>query len=385
MIYDLVISGKIVCPEKIFNGFIGINGERIAKVTDEEINGKKEIQLPESSLLFPGFIDAHVHLREDSSQQWSYKEDFITGSRAAIHGGVTTVADMPNTPEPAINRERILEKIRLAKKSKMGILFYGGVSGNLDKLKEMANLVCGYKIYAAETTGKLILKKEDLEDAIRIISETGKPIVFHCESDLEQILELCKKYNAKTHIAHVARKEEVEIIKRYKNKMQLTCETCPYYLFFTKKDFKEVVKPEIGGEEDISALLDALKQGTIDMLSTDHAPHTLEDKEKGASGFPGLDTYISFVSLLLREMKPERIAGLIKNAADFLGISDIGQIKENYIANLAVIDMKKTSIRKEDLQTKCGWSPYEGYEFPGRVTHTIYRGKLLMENERVLV
>lgn len=391
MIYDLVISGRIVSSERIHEGSIGIKGRTIEKIAEEKLNGKKEISLPDTSFIFPGFIDCHVHLREDASGKWNYKEDFLTGSKAAIHGGVTTVADMPNTPEPAINKERILEKIKLAKKSKIGILFYGGVvSENLDKLKEMADLVCGYKIYVAETTGKLLLKKENLGDALRIISETGKPVVFHCSvDDLKEILELCKKHNAKTHIAHVSKKEEIEIITRYKDKMQLTCEATPHHLYFSEKDFEKNnllrVKPELGSEEDKEALMDALKRGTIDILATDHAPHTLEDKKQGASGLPELDAYGNFVSWLLNKMKAEQIAQLIKNAADFLEINDIGQIKENYIANLTVLNSEETKIENKNLYTKCGWSPFEGLTFPGKVIYTIHHGKIMMKDGKILV
>ena len=378
---DLAITGRIVTTDGINESTICIKDGRIVKIGEE----RQSIHLSDSSLIFPGFIDAHVHLREDPSQQWSYKEDFLTASRAAVHGGVTTVADMPNNPLPAISKESIKEKIELSKKAIINILFYGGVvSENLQQLKEFSDLVCGYKIYAAETTGKLILKEEDMEDAIRVIAETGKSIVFHCEvNDLEKILGLGKKYNAKTHIAHVSKKSEIEIIKQYKDKMQLTCETCPHYLFFTRDNFKQKVKPEIGNQGDRSALLEALKNGTIDILATDHAPHTIEDKVKGASGFPGLDTYGNFVAWLLNELKPEQIVRLTsKNPAKLLGINNRG-IEEGAIANLTILDMQKTTIKKEDLQTKCRWSPFEGYEFPGQAVYTIYHGKLLMNNKNI--
>ncbi|MFH0832201.1 MAG: amidohydrolase family protein [Candidatus Aenigmatarchaeota archaeon] len=385
MIYDLVVSGRIVDINGVYESNIGIVGDRIKRISDGRIAGKKSLVLDDSCLIFPGFIDCHVHLREDASGKWNYKEDFVSGSRAAIHGGVTTVADMPNTPLPAISKEQVFERQKLAKKSMIDVLFYGGVTTeNLSEIKKMAKLVCGYKIYFAETTGNLILDRSKLEPTVKAISKTKKPVVFHCHpEDLETILKICKKYNARTHIAHLSKKVEIEIIKKYKNKVQLTCETCPHYLFFTKNNRKDV-KPEPGTEEDMSALLNALKDGSIDMLSTDHAPHTLEDKENGASGFPGLDTYGNIVSWLLNEMKPEQIAQLIMNAASFLDI-DAGRIKENFIANLTILNMKKTKIRKEDLQTKCGWSPFEGYVFPGKAIYTIYNGKILMKNGDIVI
>ncbi len=382
MNYDMVITGKIV-DTKTYNASICIEDNKIVSITREGVSGKKEIKTP--AYIFPGFIDAHVHLREDGSQQWTYKEDFITGSRAAIHGGVITVADMPNTPEPAGNREAVLKKIELAKKSQIPVLFYGAVlSSNMDKLKEMADVVCGYKIYAAETTGSLLLDDLDqIEKAVEILAETGKPIVFHCGNNLEKILKICKKYNAKTHIAHVSDKEEIEIIKKYKGSMQLTCETTPHNLYFSEKDTKKnkllQVKPPIGTEENRSELMAALKTGIIDMLSTDHAPHTLEDKKQGAAGLPELDTYSNIVSWLLTELRPEQIVKLTsENPAKHLGIST--GIKEGLPANLTILDMQRTTVEKKDLKTKCGWSPYEGHEFPGKAIYTVYQGKILMEN-----
>jgi dihydroorotase len=377
--YDLVITGKIV-DKKVFNASICIEDDKIVSITREGVSGRKEIKTP--AYIFPGFIDAHVHLREDPSQQWSYKEDFLTGSRAAIHGGIITVADMPNTPEPASSRTAVLKKIELAKKSLIPVMFYGAVlSSNMDKLKDMADVVCGYKVYTAETTGSLLLDDMDqIEKAVEILSKTGKPIVFHCGNNLEKILKICKKHKAKTHIAHVARNDELEIIKKYKGR-HVTCETCPHYLFFTAKDFKQRVKPEIGDEEDRSALMEALKNGTIDILSTDHAPHTSEDKQKGIPGFPGLDTYSNIVSWLIadQEIKPERIVELTsENPAKHLGITT--GIEEGMPANLTILDMQRTTVEKKDLKTKCRWSPYEGYEFPGKAIYTIYQGKILMEN-----
>lgn len=370
MKYDLVVSGKIVSENRATQGSIGISNGKIEEISRSQLDGEKEILT--ESLIFPNFIDAHVHLREDASEKWAYKEDFLTGSRAAIHGGVTTVADMPNTPEPGISRERILEKRELAKKALINILFYGGViSDNLDKLKDMQDIVCGYKIYADLTTGKLMLERECMEKAVQIISKLEKPVVIHCEKDLEAVLEICKKYNAKTHIAHVSKKEEIEIIKNYKNKMQLTCETCPHYLLFTHQ-YQKAVRPPIGTCDDREAVLIGLKNGVIDMLSTDHAPHIFGEN---VTGFPSLDIYGNVVAWLLKEMKPEQVAQIIKNASDFLDIKN--EIKENAPANLTILDMEKTTIRKEDLKTKCGWSPYEGYEFPGRVAYTIYHGKIL--------
>lgn len=387
--YDLVLSGKLVDPiDGVYEANIGITKGVISQITQDPIEGKK-LKLPDASLIFPGFIDPHVHLRQDISGKWNYKEDFLSGSKSAAHGGVTVAADMPNNPTPATTPEAIVEKINLSKDALIDILFYGGVLGNLDKLKAMSTLVCGYKIYAEETTGSMNIGLDEIEKVLRIISDTEKPVVFHAGEKLKEILDICKNYDVRVHIAHVNSISEINLIEKYKKKMQLTCEATPHHLFFSEKDkeklgYLSTVNPPLMPEKDRAAVMDALKNGTIDMLATDHAPHTLEDKAKGASGFPQLDTYGSFVSWLIEKcFSPQRIAQITSfNAANLLKINNIARICNNHLANLTVLDMQAEKVDK--LYTKCGWSPFSGYEFPGRVVCTIYRGNIIMKNNEII-
>ena len=177
--FDMVISGKIVDAKGTHNANIGIINGKIAKVSSSGLKGKEELACTDSQLIFPGFIDPHVHFREPG---WEHKEDFLTGSMAAIHGGVTTVGDMPNLPEPIINKERLLKKISLAQKSLIDILHIGGVNKhNINETREIANLISAFKIYTAESTGELTLNGwNQIEEATKIISQLKKPITFHC-------------------------------------------------------------------------------------------------------------------------------------------------------------------------------------------------------------
>lgn len=387
MNFDLVLSGNIVDQNRTYDANIGIKNGVISRITQSPIEGKK-IALSDSSFIFPGFIDMHVHLRQDASGRWNYKEDFLTGSQAAAHGGVTTVADMPNNPVPATTPEAIMEKINLTKKAIVDILFYGGVSGNPAKLKAMSTLVCGYKIYAGETTGTLAIGLDEIEKAIRIISETGKPVVFHAGEQLKEILSMCENYDITVHIAHVSTKKEIAVIEKYRKKMQLTCEATPHHLYFSEGHMEKLgnlskVKPPLSSESDRNAVFDAMKKGVIDVLATDHAPHTIEDKKKGASGFPHLDTYGMFVSWLIEKKFPlQRIAQITSfKPAGILGLNN-RIIKEGMPANLAVIDMQPCSIEK--LYTKCNWSPFSNLEFPGKVMYTIYQGRIIMDNGKIV-
>jgi dihydroorotase len=281
-----------------------------------------------------------------------------------------------------------VEKINLSKDALIDILFYGGVLGNLDKLKAMSTLVCGYKIYAEETTGSMTIGLDEIEKALRIISDTDKPVVFHAGENLKEILDICENYDVRVHIAHVSSISEINIIEKYKKKMQLTCEATPHHLFFSEKDkeklgYLSTVNPPRMPEKDRAAVMDALKTGTIDMLATDHAPHTLEDKAKGASGFPQLDTYGPFVSWLIEKcFSLQRISKITSfNAANLLKINNIARICNTHLANLTVLDMQAEKVDK--LYTKCGWSPFDGMKLKGWPVKTFVRGKLVYDEGKI--
>lgn len=434
MLHELVVEGRAVNPEGIQDAQIGIDEGYITELKKQGLKGELEIEA-RRCLIFPGFIDIHVHLREDRSQKWDYKEDFSSGTAAALHGGITTVVDMPNTPSPGINAEQIRIKKELARTKSKGlidILFCGGVTeSNLSELAEMQKEVAAYKIYLAETGG-LYISDETLPKALKGIEPTSKPVVIHCEdqhiiekrkeellasgrekdsyselyselrpdeAELSAVRNVLSSVSAssgiKINIAHVSVSDTVELIKRYKN---VHCEVTPHHLFFTKNDVvarKSFLKtnPPLRTEENRQRLLAAFKEGRIDFLATDHAPHTKAEKARdildAPAGVPHLDTYGSFVSWLIADcdVHPTLIARVCAyNPALFLGLQDRGSIEVGKRANLTILDIqKRVKIRSEHLYTKCGWSPFEGYEFPGAVKHTISNGVVVTEYDEVLI
>jgi len=387
MAYDLVLEGKIVDLENIFEAQIGIEDGVIKEIKKQGLKEERTIKTSSSSLIFPGFIDPHVHLREDANHEWDYKEDFLTGSKAAAHGGVTAVFDMPNNKLPSVTKDRILKKKELARKAIIDVFFYGGVHpDHFGQIEKMSDDVIGYKIYLSMTTGGLIISENDLEKALPILSKANKPLVFHCEDMklLEKVLANKGKFHR--HIAHVSNIETLDIIKKFRNSYT-TFETAPHYLFFDKsktEDYRYSVHPPLEDIADVKALREALIRGEVDMIGTDHAPHTLEDKKNGIGGVPNLDTYGNFISWLIKVLKmdPTNIVKLSSyNVAKLFGLNDRGRIAEGLKADLAVLDTNSpTKIKSDNLYTKCGWSPFEGMEFPGKIAFTIKNGKILMED-----
>lgn len=389
MIYDIVIEGKIVDLKNIVEAQIGIEDGVIKEIKKQGLEGERIIKSSNSSLIFPGFIDPHVHLREDANHEWDYKEDFLTGSKAAAHGGVTTVFDMPNNKLPSVTKERILKKKDLAKKAVIDIFFYGGVHPDyFEEIEKMSDDVIGYKVYLSMTTGGLIISEEILEKALPFLSKTKKPIVFHCEDLklLEKVLTNKDKFHR--HIAHVSNIQTLNMIKKYRNDF-ITFETAPHYLLLdkSKKDYRYSMHPDLEDVSSMKALREALIGGEVDMIGTDHAPHTLEDKKNGIGGVPELDTYGNFMSWLIKVLKmdPIDIARISSyNVAKLFGLNDRGLIEKGLKADITVLDTKSpTKITSENLYTKCKWSPFEGVEFPGRVAFTIKDGKVIMENDVV--
>lgn len=436
MIHDLMIEGKVVTTASINEVQIGIDDGLITEIKKQGLRGERKIEA-RHCLIFPGFIDLHAHLREDESQDWSYKEDFRSGAAAAIHGGVTTVVDMPNTPLPGINAARIRKKKELAYKKAKGVIdffFQGAVteSGtaiNTTGIADMQDEVVAYKMYLAETQG-LSMRVEQLPEAIGAVAATSRPLVIHCEdqnilderkaalkgcgadgasnelhselrpeeaelSAVKHVLATSSAYpDIKLNIAHVSVYESLAIIKRHKN---VFCEVTPHHLFFNKtavtsKTAFLKTNPPLRTEENRRLLLAAFKGGRIDFLVTDHAPHTKYEKAldilEAPAGVPNLDTYGNFVAwLIVRcDVHPLLISRVCAyNPATFLGLDDRGSIEVGKKANFSILDLHaRVKISSALLYTKCGWSPFEGYEFPGAVKHTIFNGAVVTEDDAVV-
>ncbi len=411
MRHDLVIEGRAINPWAVYNTVqIGIDGAFITAIKKQGLKGEKTLKTPDC-LIFPGFVDIHAHLREDSSERWNYKEDFRSGTEAALHGGVTTVVDMPNTPLPAINARRLRAKKALARqKSRVDVFFYGLVTGtNLKEVADMGKEAIGYKIFLADS---LRIRTEQLPEAVRAVG--SRPLVVHCEDQalidsrsselraavdeephswlrpaqaelvaINRVLACCASSRT-INIAHVSVYDSLTLIKGG----GVHCEVTPHHLFFTRDDLKRrkgllKTNPPLRTELDRRLLLYAFRSGNIDFLVTDHAPHTKEEKAldilEAPAGVPNLDTFGNFVSWLIfnQGVHPSVIAMTCAyNPAKFLLLSDRGSIEEGKRANLTILEHRTVKIKAEQLRTKCGWSPFEGYEFPGAVRYTILNGKV---------
>jgi len=323
---------------------------------------------------FPGFIDVHVHLREPGA---THKEDFDTGTAAALAGGFVFVLDMPNNPEQTISREALDKKISLAKeKAHCGVGFIFGADPKADNTMEfekVINDVYALKIYMDTTTGDMLLKNPLLLDKTFASWPSHRPIVVHAEEDtMNTAINLAKKYRKKLHIAHISQRSELErIINEKEHGMDITCEVTPHHLYLTEKDAKALgpyglMKPMLKTRADVDFLWRHIN--AIDCIATDHAPHTKEEKESEHPpyGVPGLETSLP---LMLTAVHAGRIT--IDDVVRLMhyGPKKIFGIQNSVVGNRMIeVDMSQSyTIDSKNLHTKCGWTPFEGMKVWGKI------------------
>ncbi|MEK6967536.1 MAG: dihydroorotase [Nanoarchaeota archaeon] len=366
----------------------------ITKVDSKK--GRADIAFSDDCLIFPGFVDMHVHSREDRTKEWNYKEDFKTAGEAAVNGGITAFMEMPNTPEPVLKAAQVNSRQLLAKKSKVPVVIACGINNDSRPVKGVSN----YKAYLTKSVGDLYFEStKDFENQIELYKDLQ--IHVHCEDHkiiewdplsrpasaeikaVREIVRMAKKHKVKLHICHVSTSSAAKMIVSSR-KYGLTSEVTPHHLYFTANDKKKdpllKMNPPLRPKKDRDALLKLFKSGKIDALATDHAPHTLEEKESAnPSGVPELDTYGPFVAWLIKDKKVslKRIVdACAKKPSQMLKLNQ-GIIKKDYAASFTVLNFgKPITITKEMLRTKCGWSPFEDIIFPGRVEATIVKGKV---------
>lgn len=336
----------------------------------------------------PGLIDIHVHLRDPGQ---THKEDFYTGTCAALAGGITTVFDMPNNLEPIFTYNKLLEKIRIGNQKAVCDwgLYFGTDGKNTEEFEKVEKLVIGLKIYLNQTTGQLLIEDDDLIENIFQKWIKDKVIVVHAEGEkIKLAINLARKYKSKLHITHISRKEDlIEVITAKKEGLAISCDAAPHYLFLTENDGYKLggfgsVKPYLATKEDQNFLWENIKY--IDCFATDHAPHC-RDEKKGdfpPSGVPGLETMLP---LLLTAVGGKRLTldDVIRltnsNPQKIFGIK---QDENTYIE--ADLD-EKYKIENKNLKTKCGWSPFDGWEGTGKVKRVFIRGTKVLEDGEILV
>lgn len=408
----LRLEGRIANHDGEFEGAIEINTETglIERVGPR--TGRSDFDL-EGQIIFPGFGDIHIHARDDVSKSQVYKEDFGTISAAAIHGGVTQVADMPNNPVAPVDDERYAAKEQLTAASAVHVTLYAGIGPETSPLVRHVP----YKAFMGPSVGDLFFASQEQLEGV-IAKYRGKNVSFHCEDPVilrdsmgeptheqrrparaeitatEFALYLIERYELVGKLCHYSTKDGLKKIAAAKARgVRVTAEATPHHLFFDDSMLTDEnrlwlqMNPPLRGPEDRLALIEALRSGLVDYVATDHAPHTLEEKLEGVSGVPHLDTYGAFATWLMAEhgFSAQDIARVCawnpgRFVKEFLpqGFGEgYGAVAPGYVGSLTILDPKAPHVvRREEMKTKCGWSPFEGYTMPGRVTYTVLQGKV---------
>ncbi|MBI4066992.1 amidohydrolase family protein [Candidatus Gottesmanbacteria bacterium] len=360
----------------------------------------------------PGLIDIHVHFRDPGQTD---KEDFYTGTSAALAGGVTTVFDMPNNLVPIFTLKTLLEKMKIAeKKAVCDYGFYFGTDGkNITEFEKVKGLVIGLKVYLTLTTGKYLLDNGQKLEEVFESWPKEKVIVVHGEGDkIDLAINLAKKYKNKVHITHVSKKNDLQvIIEGKKTNSNITCDVTPHHLFLSKEQISAKntsgvarrvypersrrdspdgggtangfyeVKPPLASRVDQDFLWEHLKD--IDAIATDHAPHTIEEKKSNTppSGMPGVETTLP---LLFTAVKDGRLT-----MKDLIRLTNtnpqmIFGFRQNKNTCVEIDPDEKYTIENENLKTKCSWSPFARREVYGRVQKVFIRGEKVFEKGKIL-
>ncbi len=356
-----------------------------------------------TQLRLAGLVDAHVHLREPG---YEYKEDFYSGTAAALAGGVTTVLDMPNSVPPTATPELLQGKAQLAAgKVVCDIgLFVGATAAHADAYLPAAHNACGLKIYVNETFGSLRVEKLDLMHRLfrswaQRADEVGYrsarnlhglgPIAVHAEELMVPVcLNLSHLYDVPLHVVHVSRRSEIELIMRAKERgYRVTCEVTPHHLFLSREDCERLgslgdMRPALASPDDVAALWEHLD--AVDIFATDHAPHTLSEKGTLAAAPPGVPGLETMLPLLLMAVQADRLTvdDIIQRCV--VAPRQIYGLPEQPDTFVEVDTEEAYILAHADMKTKVHWTPFVGMTVRGRVVRVILRGQTVYENGKVL-
>ena len=434
----LIKNATLVNEGQTFLASVFVSDGKIAKIVCES-QVPEPVEGPASSTividatgkyLIPGIIDEHVHFREPGL---THKADIHTESRAAVAGGVTSFMDMPNTVPQTTTQELLQQKFDLAaEKSLANYSFYlGATNDNLaEVVKTDPKNVCGIKLFMGSSTGNMLVDQNEV--LVRLFRESPCLIAAHCEDEQtihantvcskdlaskgevvldagihpfvrtseacykssSKAVDMAEKFGARLHVLHISTKAELSLFRNdiaLKDK-RITAETCPHYLWFDDRDYEEksfAIKcnPAIKSKRDREALLQASRDGLIDTIGSDHAPHLFEEKFAGdyfanKSGFPSVQHSLDvMVNAMGKESLPLLVQLMCHNPAILYRIDRRGFIREGYQADLALVDMNASRrISNQTEYSKCGWTPYDGLEVHSLVTHTFVNGNLVYEN-----
>lgn len=336
----------------------------------------------------PGLIDPHVHLREPGA---THKEDFDSGTAAALAGGFTQVLAMPNTDPPLTDQAALEQAKRLARRKARCdfALFLGASEANAEGAAELAIQVCGLKMYLDQTYGPLRLTNmQRVAEHLRAWPR-GRPLAVHAEGpSLAMVLLLASWYDRRVHICHVSRRDEILLIRSAKERgVPVTCEVTPHHLFLDQSHIAEMglgkaeVRPRLATAQDREALWENLE--VIDCFASDHAPHRLEEKvgEDPPPGFPGLETALG---LMLTSVHQGRLSLDEVMSRMHTNPRRIFRLPSQVDTFLQVDPDRTWVVRGQDFWSKSGWSPFEGYQLRGRVERVVLRGEPVFQEGEVL-
>ncbi len=432
MMKTLITNAKIVNENDIKELDLLIEDGLIAQ-TGKDLQHKKVDKIidAENLYLFPGVIDDQVHFREPGLTQ---KATIASESRAAVTGGITSFMEMPNVVPPTTNMKAIEQKIAIAEASSFAnFSFYiGATNDNINDLLALDNqLVCGVKVFMGASTGSLLV--DDIDALHSIFSSVKIPIVTHCE-DNDMILEnyhkaktkygekipvsmhplirsadacekstrlaisLAEKYKSDLHVLHISTAQELELFSNAPIEgKKITAEVCVHHLWFNDNDYSRLgnlikCNPAIKTKSDQEALIKAVNSNKLDIIATDHAPHTFKEKMGNYSNAPAGIPLVqhSLLSLIDHFKKGQlTLETLVEkachNPAKRFAVKDRGFIREGYHADLVLVNLNKsTTVSKQNIMYKCGWSPYLNHSFQSKIEKTIVNGHVIYDGENVI-
>tara|TARA_B100000700_G_C14993569_1_gene832567 strand:- start:2 stop:1333 length:1332 start_codon:yes stop_codon:yes gene_type:complete len=425
----LIKNASIVNEGKIFISDLLIEDEMIKKIA-EKINVSADIEIDANGkYLLPGVIDDQVHFREPGL---THKANIYTESKAAVSGGITSYMEMPNTHPQTLTQELLEKKFKTADKDSLAnFSFFMGVSNNNleEVLKTDPKTVGAIKIFMGSSTGDMLV--DDINLLEEIFSKTPMLIAVHCEDENiiqeniakanekygEEVpisehpnirnddacyksssfaVKLAKKYNSRLHVFHISTEKEIKLFDNTipLSEKRITSEVCIHHLWFNEGDYKEkgsLIKwnPSVKSKADQEALFQALLDDKLDIIATDHAPHTLEEKNntyfKCPSGGPLVQHALPAMLEFYKDGKislEKIVEKMCHNPAICFQIANRGFLKEGFFADLVLVDLDHPwEVKKENILYKCGWSPFEGEIFRSKITHTFVNGHIVFQND----
>ena len=417
----LISGAQVVLPEGLAAVDVLIEGDTIRGIDPPKTVHVDETVDATGLHLIPGVIDDQVHFREPGLE---HKEDLRTGSMACAKGGVTTFLEMPNTNPTTTTLEALEDKLqRASEKCVVNYGFYiGATPHNLDVLQKVTRTP-GIKIFIGSSTGSLLVDEQEALE--RIFAETTLPICAHCEDEstvranrerlgggvkpedhskirdhaaaeiaTRRTIDLARRHKHPFHVLHVSTANEVELLR--KRPEWVTAEACPHHLFFNVDDYPRLgsrvqMNPSIKTAADNEALWQALRDGVIEVIATDHAPHTLEEKRqpypKSPSGLPAVENSLALMLNACHEGRctlEQVVRWMCENPARIWHLSKKGAIREGFDADLVLVDLKKRrTIRDSEQVTKTKWSPWDGVELTGWAVHTWVCGNSVYREEKI--